>query len=269
MNMRLLASVVLSLSLSALAGCSAGNASSTTSSSGNGSGGGNGGSAAASSGTTCSEILTCISNQSCNDQSCIDACIAKGSPDAQTAAKALDTCDTMNMCQDSSCLQTKCSAELSACQSQMNSGGSSGSTGAQNVPPGSIPANVVGTWTAGNSADLGVEHQFVFDADGTASYLDASTESYSCGEKTIVTRSDGTGVVDASTITIYVATAKTTTTGCGMSNSVPESNDTLKYTYQSQQDGSVWVTDSKCAAQYAGDQPSINLYCLSTFRKQP
>jgi len=269
MNMRLLASVVFSLSLSAVAGCSAGNATSTTSSSGNGDGGAGNGATAASSGTSCSEILTCISNQNCNEQSCIDACIAKGSPDAQTAAKALDSCDLKNMCQDSSCLQTKCASELSACQSQMNAGGSSAGGAPQNVPAGSIPSNVVGTWTAGDSSNLGNEREFVFNADGTASYILVWMQGATNCSMTTTTRSDGTAVVDDTTITIYEATSKTTQTNCsGSSTNTPETPETLKFTYEVRMDGSVFVTDAACASQYASDPASADLYCRFTYRKQ-
>lgn len=255
---------VTALSLSALAGCSSGN----KATSGNGDGGLGSGS---SNGVTCTEILQCVSDQNCSTQDCIEGCIAKGSTDAQTVASALDACYQKNACQDSSCLQTKCGNELDACTAQRSSGGGSGTGGGgggASVPPGSIPADAVGTWIAGNSGDLGSEQEFVFNADGTARYdLVDTYEGTGCMVTTDV-RSTGTAVFDGTSFTFYEADSSTLQTRCdGTNATVPEGVETLKYTYEPQADGSIWVTDMKCAATYS-DQASINLYCRSTYRKQ-
>jgi hypothetical protein len=270
MSFRPLSWFVVLLSISALAGCSSGASSSTTNGDGGAGGGGTG-----SNGVTCSAILTCISNQNCSTQDCIQGCIATGSNDAQATANALDDCYQANACQDSTCLQAKCPSQLSACTSQGSSGGGGGSSGGGvSVPAGSIPASFVGRWIAGDAADLGDEHQFVFNADGTASYTIAETSGSTTCTNTTSTLSTGTAVIDATTITLYEAASNTTQNECGTPSVVPEPAQTMPFNYtvdsnsSSASYGALLVTDAACAAQYPGDQASINVYCLYTYRKQ-
>ncbi|HEY8078506.1 MAG TPA: hypothetical protein VIF62_30460 [Labilithrix sp.] len=91
-------------------------------------------------GTSCAEIVQCTDPCSAGDDACIDACIAKGAPSAQTAAKALKSCIETNGCADDTCLKAKCSAQVNACM-QAPAGA---------TPPaaasGSVPSDLVGTW---------------------------------------------------------------------------------------------------------------------------
>jgi hypothetical protein len=91
-------------------------------------------------GVSCSVIADCAGKCADGDNACIDACIAKGTPDAQAKAGALKKCIDANACADSACMQSKCSSEVNACAAQAPS--SSGGAPAT----GSVPADLVGTW---------------------------------------------------------------------------------------------------------------------------
>lgn len=75
---------------------------------------------------TCSQLVTCAA--ACQDQTCIAACVAKGTPAAQTAFTALETCLSGAIagackadCTSATdpkcgpCLQTACATEYDVC----------------------------------------------------------------------------------------------------------------------------------------------------------
>jgi hypothetical protein len=66
-------------------------------------------------GMSCQQIRMCVFGAPCGDDACIDACAAKGSPDAQTAFAALRACTA----------KTCASADVNcACNEQCQAGGS-------------------------------------------------------------------------------------------------------------------------------------------------
>src|SRR6476661_1814507 len=112
----------------------------TAQSTGNGAGPGD--DSAAAGGLSCSAIVDCATKCKDGDDACIDACISKGTPDGQAKAQALKTCIETNACADSSCLQSKCSAALTACVQATSA--SKGSSGGAAPAQGSVPSDLVG-----------------------------------------------------------------------------------------------------------------------------
>lgn len=215
----------------------------------------------------CQQILACATS-ACADggTACVDDCISKGTPTGKKAVVDLAQCYQNGGCQDSTCLETKCSAELQACldDSKPSSSGVASDGGA---PPGMIPAELVGTWTEVQSS--GTEFNWVFSADGAARYDMVYRGTFgSC-----VTISDfrdvGTAVFDTSaqTFTFYGTMSEQNTTKCGTPSTLPRSPETRSYTYRFV-DAALRVIDAGCAQKYPGDQGSINLYCAVTYYKQ-
>lgn len=70
---------------------------------------------AGASGASCREIIACA--EPCSDTSCVDACIASGSPTAIARVTALATCSENAGCgEDEACIQANCGAEVEACE---------------------------------------------------------------------------------------------------------------------------------------------------------
>lgn len=66
-------------------------------------------------GATCSQIIECIGG--CAEATCRDACIARGTPEAQAGVYAIERCAASAACADSDCMGARCGAELAACAS--------------------------------------------------------------------------------------------------------------------------------------------------------
>lgn len=70
---------------------------------------------AGASGASCREIVACA--ELCADTSCVEACIASGSPTGIARVTALATCSESAGCgEDEACIQANCGAEVEACE---------------------------------------------------------------------------------------------------------------------------------------------------------
>lgn len=84
-------------------------------------------------GTDCRGILTCVNENACADQACLEACLGRGTATAQQQFIAVLTCLSDNCSEASSdadfqqCQQDFCSRELNACSGGGGGGGPSGS----------------------------------------------------------------------------------------------------------------------------------------------
>jgi hypothetical protein len=215
---------------------------------------------------TCLGVLSCV-NQSCTTDACVDDCMKKGSTDAQTQVTNLATCNQNNGCNDASCLQLHCATELQACVSASAPTQNGTPSDGRNLPTGNVPAEFVGTWTAGDAFDPSYSQTFEFKADGTGRYAQGMSGGIGGCDNTTIINQNGPVVIDATTITFYSQTAGTTQSLCGQEGSAPAQLKTTTFAYTLNADGSLLATEQSCAAEYAGYPTSIGLYCASTFRK--
>lgn len=166
---------------------------------------GNGGAA---SGVSCKEILDCVGTCADNDDACVDACIAKGTPDAQAKANQLKSCIAKNACSDSTCLQSKCSAELTTCAQD---------TGSSAAPAkGSVPSDLVGSWDHNGTL-------IAFRADGAVHRQEAPYNGCSQGYE------DGVAVASGSSLTLSFTTGAILI--CGNPSGKPYTPVEEHYTY--------------------------------------
>jgi hypothetical protein len=64
-------------------------------------------------GTTCQQIRLCVLEGPCADQACVDACAARGAPDAQAAFAALRAC-TVKACPTIADVNCACTEQCQA-----------------------------------------------------------------------------------------------------------------------------------------------------------
>lgn len=230
---------------------------------------GSGGASGAPMGTfSCLGILSCVQKNNCADDACVNNCMNQGSPDAKNAVVVLATCYKDNGCQDSTCLQQACGSELKACvgQSAPPATGIPTDPGS-NVPAGSVPAWLVGEWTFLDGFDPGSEEDWVFNADGTATYSKGYAGGIAGCNNTQLLQYSGNAVVDDTTITLYANDATTKTDTCGAFTNQSAQPAKITYSYSVDAEGHLKTVDETCAAQYVGYDTSIGLYCTSTFTK--
>jgi len=132
-------------------------------------------------GVSCKEILDCVGACANNDDACVDACIAKGSPDAQAKATELKSCIAKNACNDNTCLQAKCSRELTTCAQDTGS--------APAAAKGSVPSDLVGSWDHNGTL-------IAFRADGAVHRQEAPYNGCSQGYE------DGVAVASGTSLTL-------------------------------------------------------------------
>ncbi len=160
---------------------------------------------------TCFGIFQCAAD--CSGTGCEDACLARGTDEAKVATTDLVTCYDANDCDDGDCLQTNCSAELSACAALQDPVGEAVDT----VPPASAPPGaLVGKWHSYYAPDAHTE-DWTFNADGTAAYYSASAYNMAGGcQWGGITDSTGTVVVTGETLTYYQTAGTAHESSCGL-----------------------------------------------------
>jgi hypothetical protein len=202
---------------------------------------------------SCGAIFDCISKCAPNDSACVNACLADGTSDAQTAVNNVASCYQAHSCADSTCLQTNCAAEMQACLATAAGGTGQPLTGA--APTGNIPADLVGEW-------IGSETLYDFKADGTVARSSSVTDS-SC-----VTQSDedGTAVASGSTVTMYFTTGIFKICGTTSTDPYKPVTDTFTYRIDSTDVGlALRLTQQNCSYTAQSD---IDFYCTNGFDKQ-
>jgi len=229
--------------------------------------GADGGTAAAGSALSCLQILQCVADCASTDAACPDACAAKGTPDAQTQVGALADCINTQMCSDATCTQTKCGPSLSACVSASAPQAQGKPLAAGDAPAqGSVPANLVGTWTHTN---YGATDRIVLNADGTGSFyrgiaggaagcvtLDNSTET-------------GVAVVSSDLITIYASDVTNVQKECSAPSTTTQGSPLVVQIAWNLKDPSTLVTVRvDCAEKYNNDPSSIASYCRNELTKE-
>ena len=67
-------------------------------------------------GITCDDVFLCFNQCPPNQRACTDACFAQGSPAAQSQVQAVGDCIVRHQCQEESCVNAMCIAEIEACE---------------------------------------------------------------------------------------------------------------------------------------------------------
>lgn len=156
----------------------------------------------------CVDILTCAGK--CTDKACDDACIQKGTPEAQQEVNALLGCGATNMCKDTMCLETNCDAEITACAEDVPSG-------EVGPPPiGDLPTALVGTWQSVSGTLPGTSYKHTFDANGLWVRVYKLNEA-DCSNAVIKSKmviDDGKWAVQGNVLTTVPERTQQTTTVC-------------------------------------------------------
>jgi hypothetical protein len=200
-------------------------------------------------GLTCLQILQCIVDCPESDTACPDACADKGTPDGKEKVTAFATCIETEQCTDAPCVQEKCNESLTACTAS-STPKTNGTALEGDAPPGSVPADLVGSWAGAN---FGVTERLVFNSDGTGTWQSAvTTNQTGCFSYTNTNRS-GNIVISDTTITVYATTVTTQVQTC--SPPADETNEapvTEAIAYQREGTDTLKIIDNTCAAKYAG-----------------
>lgn len=223
---------------------------------------------------SCMQILQCIADCADTATACPDACITKGTPEGKTNINAFGSCVEQAQCTELTCVEDNCKASLDACvtSSAPKSGGTPlGGT----APPGSVPADLVGTWSGARS---GITERLVFNADGsgnwTSSILMKSQGSCLSFNRTI---RDGNIVIDAKTITLHAITVVNSVQECrppSIDTAMQPVTETITWSRNESNPNEILIVDNECAAKYPNQENCntagcpIGLYCTSRLTRE-
>lgn len=233
-----------------------------------------GGPAAAPPGLSCMQILQCIVACPASDAPCPDACADKGDAEGKANVLAFAQCVDTQKCTDAACTQDKCAASLDACVTS-SAPKNTGTPLQGSAPPGSVPADLVGTWAGARD---GITERLVFKADGSGTWRSSIvTDQSSCFSFRNTTRT-GNAVITDSTITLYATSVVESVQQCSppaADTNKPASTEQLKYSRPSDGDANtILVIDNACAAKYPGQENCntlgcpIGLYCTSRLKRE-
>jgi hypothetical protein len=253
------------VALSFAAGCTVQQASPT--------GAGGGATASAPPGTTCLQILQCAADCAENDTACENACLDSGTEEGKSTVTTLATCVDSEQCTDAACIKDKCADSLNACvTSSAPKNGGSPLTGS--APPGSVPADLAGTWAGARN---GITERLVFNADGTGSWTSSVVSQQSACFSFTRTIREGTVVIEEKTITVYAPSVKEQVQECAppaAETIQPAVTETLKWSRVDGDPNTIRIVDNACAAKYPGTEDCnlagcpIGLYCTSRLERE-
>lgn len=154
--------------------------------------------------------------------------------------------------------------------------GGSGAPGQASAPPGSVPADLVGTWTGARAATT---ERMVFNADGSGSWTSSNVTESSGGCLSFVeTKRAGNVVITESTITVYATSVVESVQRCApptADENKPAATEDLQWHRPDDGDpDTILVVDSACAAKYPGQESCntvgcpIGLYCTSRLKRE-
>jgi hypothetical protein len=204
----------------------------------------------------CPGIFTCA--ETCTDAACEEACIAAGSPEAQAAVYAMVECYTNNGCQDTDCFQQNCSQEINDCVNPQTGG-----PPPTDVPQGSAPADVVGSWHYFYAGTANTD-DWTFDANGNATHYVAS--SFQMGGCVYAGIDDSAGtVVFTDTKLFYYKTSGTVAQdSCGVQTTEAVTPATYEFDW-SLQDGKL-VLRARDIPACTMEPPAPS--CILTYERQ-
>ena len=228
---------------------------------------------------SCLQILQCIVACPDADAACPDACANKGSVEGKSTVLAFAACVDKEKCTDAACAQGKCGATLDECVAS-STPKPGGSPLAGSAPPGSVPADLVGTWSGARN---GVTERLVFNADGSGSWTTSDvTEYLGCFSFTRNSRS-GNVVVTDTKITVYATSVVQSVQRCNppaVDTKLTAVTQELQWhrdstdSYHEADPNTIFIIDSACAAKYPGKEDCntlgcpIGLYCTSRVKRE-
>ncbi len=239
-------------------------------------GGADGGAAApARPGLSCVQILQCVGACVDSDTPCPDACVEKGDVEGKANVIAFATCVDKEKCADAACIQAKCATSLNVCVT--SSAPKVGGTPLQGAaPPGSVPADLVGTWAGARD---GTTERLIFNADGSGTWESAVVSQQSACANSNTTTRKGNIVISDSTITVYATSIVLTDQRCAppaATTNKPGATEGMKW---HRPDGApdpntIFIVNNECAAKFPGQEScdsftcAINLYCTARLHRQ-
>jgi hypothetical protein len=137
---------------------------------------------------------------------------------------ALVKCITDSKCEDSECLKGRCDSEIGACAAD-DATIVQGEPATGPTPQGSMPAELVGTWSQGQTL-------FQFEADGKTTQVFSSTSTIGgyCTSGIGLT-SSGVTTVTGDILVYHRASGTQVSTTCGSSSSKPVDPADVTYRY--------------------------------------
>ncbi len=188
-----------------------------------------GGGADAQAGYDCPAVVQCAVNCASGDTACQNDCVARGTDDGRSKAIAFVTCVGKNSCQDAACIKSSCINELDACVAMTPPSGGTPIPGA--APPGSVPADFVGTW---KRTTYTISDAFTFNADGTAIRKTLEVSGFSGCSNSVAFEYAGTVVFTPAKdgFTFYITSATNTSSACGQSSSGPGATGAFDFTIE-------------------------------------
>jgi hypothetical protein len=197
-----------------------------------------------------------------DEDACVDACDARATTEAHAQVLGLTMCFEDAECTDETCFEEECAAPFDTCIAS-SSPEIQGSPFQGGAPPGSIPAELVGTWEGvwdGNTEKL------VLNGDGSGSLEFSRTwQQSACQSFSILTWS-GNIVVDESYITIYATDVVRSVRQCSPPTvDTPEPAVIERLQWHRPENpaelNTIFIIDSACAAQYPGTESCKTLGC--------
>jgi hypothetical protein len=193
---------LIAITLLSLSACTSSGGGDDDNNPGPGSGSGSG-SGSSTQGTTCAEVLDCIT--ACESDACADSCITDGSTTAQEQILDLAQCIQDSGCTDAACTEAKCGALFDACYGDSGGGGGGDPTGSP------LPPALVGTW--GHSA-AGVLITYQFTADGHITQISTLYTGTGSCDSTYVNHYEGVVQLTGDVLSISVIDGSWTSYGC-------------------------------------------------------
>jgi hypothetical protein len=242
-------------------------------------------------GLSCLEIVKCVVDCPDSDTACPDACGEKGSPEGQSTVLALASCIEKEKCTTGPCVTEKCAASLQACVETSQLKPATPPPLAGSGPPGSVPADLVGEWSATTDGNGG---RLRLNADGTGSWFHGFSYLGGPNGSCLVigsTTSSGNVVVEEmppgappggppyGKITVYATSVVKSFRECsGPLVNTNEPPATVQLEWYRDYDGSgyqnvadpnlIFIIDVDCAAKYPGLKSPVAMYCTTRVKRQ-
>jgi hypothetical protein len=166
---------------------------------------------------------------------------------------------------DATCIQTQCTATLNDCVTS-SAPAPSGMPLDGAPPQGSVPANLVGTWSHTN---FGTTNRIVLKADGTgSSFIGIAGGDAGCITLNSTTDA-GNAVVTSDLITIYATQVTNLEKDCSAPTVTTQGDPVVVEIAWSLRDPTTLViVPVDCAAMYVNNPAGVNLYCRTVLTKQ-
>lgn len=171
-----------------------------------------------------------------------------------------------------------CSATNTGAAGSSGASGGTGSSGGDappvDLPPGSVPADLVGLWSGARD---GITQKLGLAADGTGTWTTSLVTEASGCLSFKETKRTGNFVVEDTKITIYPASVVLSEQECtppATDTKQPATTEVLQWHRADNDPNMILIIDDACAAKYPGQENCniagcpIGLYCTSRLTRQ-